>query len=455
MVKSTSNVQLDVTVTDLEVYDPGPPVKRFKANSEVISATDLLLQPESSDDEVLTIKNQAGTTQFSIDTSTEQVTSAFPVTITDTTPTTSTTTGALVVSGAVASNGGMFTTTLNGTNIRPAGTSTTTANVLTMAGDSANHYSRYFRTRTSGTDKAGVIFSAADSANYWMYADSNGLNIDFTDNTNAPIWPLLSTASQNIFRIANTFSSSQLKHIIDVSDTAALLVRKNGNSGDILTVDTTNSVVRCPATTASTSSTTGCLVVSGGTGIAGNLNCGAAISGSLVQVGNGSVSAPSLSFTSSTNTGLYYDASKLHSTVNGTNCLTLDTSALQLSVPLTLSSASSTLTTTLALSGSPSVILSVTFIRINNMVTMTWQQVSFTGPATLNGVGSPIPVGWDPVSGTVSAPVLFAQGGQNLVRCFVFDYLGGTILFDPVTQSSASGTGACTIFGGSCSYLVA
>lgn len=59
--------------------------------------------------------------------------------------------------------------------------------------------------------------------------------------------------------------------IIDRTSPEALNIRKVGDTGDVFIVDTTNSSVECTASTASTSKTTGALVVTGGVGIGGKL----------------------------------------------------------------------------------------------------------------------------------------------------------------------------------------
>ena len=81
--------------------------------------------------------------------------------------------------------------------------------------------------------------------------------------------------------------TSELKQLIDIDDTEALIVRKNGDAGDILIVDTINSNVEIPATTTSISTTTGALQVAGGVGIAGNVNIGGntSIAGNLTVSG--------------------------------------------------------------------------------------------------------------------------------------------------------------------------
>ena len=56
-----------------------------------------------------------------------------------------------------------------------------------------------------------------------------------------------------------TGTTTQAKSIIDVSDTEALLVRKNGDTGDVMTVDTTNSIVTLAASL--TNSVQPCLIV--------------------------------------------------------------------------------------------------------------------------------------------------------------------------------------------------
>ena len=78
------------------------------------------------------------------------------------------------------------------------------------------------------------------------------------------------------------------------------------NSGGSVTITPSagNSLIVNSATV-STNSTTGALIVSGGAGIAGALNVGGNISGSSLFAGNGSAAAPSISFSSDPDTGLY------------------------------------------------------------------------------------------------------------------------------------------------------
>lgn len=59
--------------------------------------------------------------------------------------------------------------------------------------------------------------------------------------------------------------------IIDSTSTEAFLVRKNGDTGDIFSVDTSSNIVLVSSTGTSTSSTTGSLQVRGGVGINDNL----------------------------------------------------------------------------------------------------------------------------------------------------------------------------------------
>ncbi|CAK0750399.1 hypothetical protein CCP3SC1AL1_1790001 [Gammaproteobacteria bacterium] len=62
--------------------------------------------------------------------------------------------------------------------------------------------------------------------------------------------------------------------IIDITSTEAFLIRKNGDTGDIFSVDTTNSIVHVHSAVGATSTTSGSLQVDGGVGIAENVYIG-------------------------------------------------------------------------------------------------------------------------------------------------------------------------------------
>lgn len=87
-----------------------------------------------------------------------------------------------------------------------------------------------------------------------------------------PSLALTIDTSQNAIFERNATVQNSL--IVDSSITSALVVRKDNNTGNILNVNTLNNIVSIPATTTSTTTSTGALIVSGGTGIVGAMNIG-------------------------------------------------------------------------------------------------------------------------------------------------------------------------------------
>jgi len=217
------------------------------------------------------------------------VTSILPMTVSNTNASTSTTTGALVVSGGAGISGALFT----GGNISSSDTLNATANVRT-----GNLIANSTATSTSTTTGALVVSGGAGISG----ALFTGGNISSSDTVNA---------TANV-RTGNLIANST---VTSTSTTTGALVVSGGagisgalfTGGNISSSDTVNATANvrtgnliANSTVTSTSTTTGALVVTGGAGISGNIYVGGNIFTS-----DGNVTNPSISFSSDTNTGMY------------------------------------------------------------------------------------------------------------------------------------------------------
>lgn len=224
------------------------------------------------------------------------------MTITDTTASTSTTTGALVVSGGVGIAGAIF----GGANLTIAGDTVTLGDtagqaIIKVDGASAN---ASLQLRPKGT---GAVAAYNDSVGAIVTFSNNA---GATANTNFIDWGNSSTGNNIISTVSASFDTNVGTVLRWIKGTGKSIFFQTTAAGSLLTISSAGDVT-VHGTTASTSTTTGALVVSGGVGIAGavfigtNLSVGATSFGTsannVIALLNGT--APT---TSPANTGQLY-----------------------------------------------------------------------------------------------------------------------------------------------------
>jgi hypothetical protein len=127
-----------------------------------------------------------------------------------------------------------------------------------------------------------VWASSHFGSNFQMYKTSNTLQFNYASSVSQGSTVTWATAMS----IANTGTITlDNSTIIDVTSTQALLVRRNGNSGTVFTIDTTNNTVNVNSTVTSTSTSTGALQVGGGIGIAKEVVIGSTIDATNATTG--------------------------------------------------------------------------------------------------------------------------------------------------------------------------
>jgi hypothetical protein len=184
----------DLTLDTLEVVQDGPPVKRFKLDATTWKSTVMDIQPETSDGYVFNVSNLAATNKFRINTDTDMTTVKTTMEIRKYD------TEALVVG-----DGGI-------------------ADVLIV--DTAT---------PSTTVKAPLTVQFSD-------AEAFSVGVDAFDKTMT-----VDTATKaSAFNGAVTCQGNLL---VDVTNTEAVLIRKNADAEDILTIDTSTPLVRSDAPT--------------------------------------------------------------------------------------------------------------------------------------------------------------------------------------------------------------
>lgn len=173
-----------------------------------------------------------------------------------------------------------------------------------------------------------------------MYYDSGTQSINYSRN------------GINFLTLISTGITSQAGITVDVDNASALLIRKNGAAGDIFTVDTSSSLVKC---------------------------------GGQLQIPTGSLSAPGIAFSSDTDTGIYSEGTNLINLVaGGSSVLRCSTAALTAPLRFEITTSSSQA------------------LYVYNDVT---DEAIFTVDATAKQILCPI--------GTVSAPGIAFEADPN------------------------------------------
>lgn len=137
---------------------------------------------------------------------------------------------------------------------------------------------------------------------------------------------------------AFSFVSSPSSGMYLTASSAGPVVSISASGTQIMSFSGTQ--VKIPLTTSSTSSTTGSLVLSGGLGVAQNIN----LAGEYLRGSTGTLTVPSYSFTASTSSGLYLTptANGPVVSVSASGAQVISFSGTQVSVPITTTSSSST-----------------------------------------------------------------------------------------------------------------
>lgn len=266
-------------------------------------------------------------------------------------------------------------------------------------------------------------------------------NEDNWDTTELTIQPV--TSDGVVFDVGNVAGDSQfyidtsipvtrsdIPALVDSTSTEAFLVRKDGNSGDIFTVDTST-----PAVT----------------------------SAAKVTVPAGTVSTPGLIVGSSA--GFYQPSSSQLALSLGETQAVLWTSSLEthpiantfsssVTFGSSLSFTSSTISTSksVILSSSPSMSLTLYFLRLGDHVLVNWKSTSWSG-----GSGSLTSVGLDTI------PSDFIPSNQLRINCTLLNNSTlesrvlhitalGEVLIRVQTTNTTAITTSATLYGGGGSY---
>jgi hypothetical protein len=277
--KSSPNYQLDVSGTVnadvLRVPDTGAGTGIATIGNVIISSSTISTAVGS-----FTVKTSAGD-NFTIDNS--------PTRITSPTQSSSTITGALVVTGGVGI----------GKNLNVGGITNITANVPSTTNTNGSLVVQGGVGITGDLNVGGVIFGSAFSATISVTSEK-AKSIELTDITSSLVYPVMASTttgyvsvySNNNFKFqadTGVFSSPVISitssTVSNSTNTGALLVAGGAGIGGTLYV---GGIANVTNTSATTSTTTGALVVTGGVGIGGDLNVGGNIhaTGNITADGN-------------------------------------------------------------------------------------------------------------------------------------------------------------------------
>jgi fibronectin-binding autotransporter adhesin len=331
-------------------------------------------------------------------------TTATAVSITNATASTSSTTGALVVTGGVGIGGALYAGSIfdNGLRVLTSYTETDTLQSVTGRGATTtnlveiNRTGLTINTTTPGTTKYNLHFGgvttndhaegitwggsgSATSGQAGIYVQSStgyGTKMYFGTTSSyatGSVTRMLIDSTGFVSMTANLAATSTITGTLRVTGgvgvTGALYAGSLFDNGiRVLTSEsdtlasvtgrgaTTATAVSITNSTASSSTATGALIVTGGVGIGGAIN-----NGSTIRTADGTAALPAFSWTGDTDTGVYrIGADQIGISTGGTVRITQSTTATVISTATTLSSTlgvtgATTLSSTLGVAGITSI----------------------------------------------------------------------------------------------------
>jgi hypothetical protein len=361
----------NVSLTSFEVLDDGPPIKRMKLNDTDWTTTELTIQPETSDGTCFTVKNLGNNQIFGVNTSNSTITSNGTLYLADGTESNPSLTFATDTDlGVYRESENRFCVSAGGTKLLQVSSAgvmyplrleiptnngqalyvynpDTEEDALTV--DTVNNQVLF---PLGSASVPGISFHGDSNTGIFSTADSFGITaggieqVTFTssvatlqtpmivDATNASALVIRQNGNTGDILTVDTITpkvQSDSNFIIDKTSTSALVVRKDANTGDILTVDTSTPLVRSDANTVidNTSATAFVVRKDGATGDIFTVNTSTPSIGCNAQIValSGSVSAPSL-VCGDTDSGMYSSGDgNISIGTNGVQRLSLGTTA--------------------------------------------------------------------------------------------------------------------------------